>query len=374
MKKKLVWLVVAAAVILGGVYFYTTQRGSKQDENVIKIGAILPLTGNLSYIGIEEQRGFDMAVAAYNSSNPKIKIQMVYEDSKGDPQNGVAIFNKMINIDKIDHIISSASGVTNALLPLASGKDINFFAITIQPDVTLGHNNVFRIWPDSKQEWQLLMKYITDNKLKNFGLYYVNAEYGLLGKNFFETEIPQSEGVLQYAEAISIGQTDFRNIIAKHKNTPTDRIIALLYPGEAINLVKQMRESNVNTEILSYLTFTYDNVQTALVKEADNTVFTAPEFAIENLNAKGEEFKKAFNSQYGQMPNWNVAFPYDIIQIIGQALTVTGSTDVKKLREEIRRTKNFEGITGEISIDANNDSKTSMYLVKLKDGKIEMIK
>ena len=328
----------------------------------------------MGYVGVEEQRGFDMAVAAYNSTNPKIKIQMVYEDSKGEVKNGVGIFNKMVNVDKIDHIISSASGVTNALLPLADGKDINFFAVTIQPDVTLGHNNVFRIWPDSKQEWQLLMKHINDNQFKNFGLYYVNAEYGVLGKNFFETEIPKSGGVLQYAEAISIGQTDFRDIIAKYKNTPTDKIILLLYPGEAINLVKQLRESNINTELLSYLTFTYDNVQTALVKAGDNTVFTAPEFTIENINAKGEEFKKEYKDLYGEMPNWNVAFSYDIIQIIAKALTNTSSTDVNILREELRKTRDFEGITGKISIDDNNDSRTSMYLVKLKDGKVEMLK
>ena len=63
-------------------------QDKKREENVIKIGAILPLTGNMAYLGESIKKGMDMACAHLNNENT-IKIEIIYGDSKGDNKTGI---------------------------------------------------------------------------------------------------------------------------------------------------------------------------------------------------------------------------------------------------------------------------------------------
>jgi branched-chain amino acid transport system substrate-binding protein len=75
---------------------------SNKEEKEIKIGAILPLTGDNASYGIALKKGMDLAIDEINEKriNGK-KLDVVFEDSQSDPQKAVNAFNKLVNADKV---------------------------------------------------------------------------------------------------------------------------------------------------------------------------------------------------------------------------------------------------------------------------------
>jgi branched-chain amino acid transport system substrate-binding protein len=87
------------------------------EDKSIKIGASLALSGNLAFIGIAQQRGFEIAQEEINS-NGGIKgqsLRILSEDNAGDAKTAVSGVNKLLLVDKADLIFSSFTHITQAI-------------------------------------------------------------------------------------------------------------------------------------------------------------------------------------------------------------------------------------------------------------------
>jgi branched-chain amino acid transport system substrate-binding protein len=91
---------LAIIVAIVGIWISTIKE---KEPKVYKIGAILPLTGNLAILGEPEKNGMSLAEEIINQQggiNGR-PIKIIFEDSKGQPKEAVSIANKFINIDGI---------------------------------------------------------------------------------------------------------------------------------------------------------------------------------------------------------------------------------------------------------------------------------
>ena len=77
----------------------------KKEEKEIKIGAILPLTGDLADPGSKSINAIKLVIDGYNSSKPKMPIKLFVEDSKANPIDGVNAIHKLINVNNIKLIM-----------------------------------------------------------------------------------------------------------------------------------------------------------------------------------------------------------------------------------------------------------------------------
>ncbi len=87
---------------------------TQQDDNVIRIGAAGPMTGDQSKMGIDLRNGVELAVAEWNEKGGVLgkKIQLVPGDDQADPKQAVSIANKFINqkvVALVGHWNSSCS-------------------------------------------------------------------------------------------------------------------------------------------------------------------------------------------------------------------------------------------------------------------------
>jgi branched-chain amino acid transport system substrate-binding protein len=77
-----------------------------------------------------------------------------------------------------------------------------------------------------------------------------------------------------------------------------------------------------------------------------------------------------YKQRYGnRLPDAHAALAYDAARILFDALTRTGSTDGDKLRDALAQTKNFNGVTGVISMDADRNAVKPAVVLKLQDLK-----
>ena len=117
MKKTLI-TVLALSLVLSGCLKTSEEKEVK--EEVIKIGVILPLTGNAAVYGLSAKEGIDLSLEDINNTggiNGKT-IQMIYEDSQCDSTKAVSAAHKLINIDKVQIIIGHiCSNAAMAVVP-----------------------------------------------------------------------------------------------------------------------------------------------------------------------------------------------------------------------------------------------------------------
>ena len=90
----------------------------RSDKPVIKLGASLPLTGNMSHIGISAKNSLQMALDEWNKKDTKFKYKLIVEDDAFEAKKVAAIANKFVNVDKVKAVFSVFSIGANVISPI----------------------------------------------------------------------------------------------------------------------------------------------------------------------------------------------------------------------------------------------------------------
>ena len=67
------------------------------------------------------------------------------------------------------------------------------------------------------------------------------------------------------------------------------------------------------------------------------------------------------------------ALGYDSAMILADAMKRAGSTDGAKVRDALAATKDFPGVTGNITIDANRNASKPAVILTIKNGKFQYV-
>jgi len=82
-----------------------------------------------------------------------------------------------------------------------------------------------------------------------------------------------------------------------------------------------------------------------------------------------QEFVKKYQAQYGQIPDGLAALGYDAARVLFDAMDRASSLDGRTLAAAIAATKDFAGVTGKITLDANRDAQKKAVIVQMRQGK-----
>src|SRR6056297_2249153 len=148
MNKKIISLIILIVFVFG---LFGTIGCAKKEEDVIKIGAILPLTGSGAFLGIEEKNALKLF--------EEKKIEIDYFDSQGKGKNAITIFNQ--NLNKYDIFFVSQQSPVKSIIPISEKKKKILSAFTVNPDISDTENKLnytYRYCVSGKQEFQLISK------------------------------------------------------------------------------------------------------------------------------------------------------------------------------------------------------------------------
>ena len=118
--KIIIWVVVAVVVVAGIWYGVSRKPAPVAEKEPVKIGVILPLTGEAATYGISDREGMLLAIEKINAEggiNGR-KVRLIVEDSEGDPKGGISAFRKLVEIEGVKVIMTELSSVSMAIAPL----------------------------------------------------------------------------------------------------------------------------------------------------------------------------------------------------------------------------------------------------------------
>ncbi|GAG00492.1 unnamed protein product, partial [marine sediment metagenome] len=252
MKKN--WIIISIIVVLTLVIMiFVTQ--TKKDLGEIKIGAIMPLTGELATYGEPVKNGMELAVEEINAKGGinGTLLRIIFEDDLGDPKTAVSAFNKLIDSEKVPIILGPlTSGASMATAPVAERRKVVQLS-TIAGTIKLKYagDYIFRVFASD----ELQAKAIVDKAIDIFGskkaaILYINNAYGQGIKEITENRYIERGGQLVAIESFNESDKDFRTQLIKIKNVKPDLIFCLSYWKEGALILVQAKELGIDTKFL----------------------------------------------------------------------------------------------------------------------------
>jgi len=368
---KKIWVGVVILIIAALAVSLIVNQAKRGPEE-IRIGAILPLTGDAAVYGQEMKKGIDLAVEEVNRTggiNGK-KITIVYEDDQGQANTAVNSFQKLIFQDKVEAVIGGAiSSTAMPIAPIAErNKVVLISPAASSPALTNAGKFIFRVWPSDVFEASEIAKFAYQRiNLRKVSIVYVNNDYGKGASEIFKREFEKIGGVVPLIEGYEFGNTDFRATLSKVKETHSEGVYIPGYQKELINILKQAKELGLKVQFLGGVGFNDLEILRLAGDAAEGTIFTAPYYDPKSSDPTIQKFVAEFMAKYGKEPDIFAAHSYDALRVLIEAMK-KGGIKGTEIQKSLIVVKNYPGVTGTITFDSNGDVIKPLRFYTVKGG------
>ena len=362
-----VLVVVAAAIAIAAIAFVTVEK--KPEE--IKVGAILPLSGDLSAYGKYVQRGIELAAEEINANGgiDGANITVLYRDNEGKSDKTVSVMNALIAEDKVPVVIGAVvSENTLAVCPIAEKKKVVLISPTsTSPKLSDYKNYVFRTCPSDIYQGKALSDVIFDLKPEGarVAVMFVDNDYGVGLKDAFVKSY-QERGEIVAVEAHKEGDTEFTGVLSAIKDKNPDVVVLITYAKEGAAIVKQGREEGLDVAWVGSDGIKSDAFIEQAGKDAEGVKATYPISMVSE--SVTENFVKLYRAKYGTGSiDTDVTYGYDTMHVVAEAIE-KGGYDAEDISDALREIR-YHGVCGAKKFDENGDVPPAYDLWKVENAK-----
>lgn len=375
MKKLIAVAAVAAAV--GLAPGAKAQDEPPQDPEVIRIGAILAMSGAANWYGEVMSQGIRQAVDEINAAGgiDGVKLEAVIEDHKsGVAKEGAAAINRMINLHDVQAVLTSFSPPTLAIAPIADEHGIfllNGGGVSqklVGASKYLFHNRALA---------SDLGRAAVSHAVNDLGLTRM-AELAWktdAGDSVVEAVHPYIEslgGEVVATEFMEVGASNIDTQIAKIRASDPDFLGLWLFSPDPGLAVKRAREFGMDQPIIG-IEYT-DDVQKVGGRFLEGYKYVADYFTPAGDDAFSQNFAKNYEERYGQAPEFYAANYYEGVYVIAELLRRARAeggdyVDGARLAEELREEPTFKSVYGgTMAFQDNGVAEKRVGLFEVRDG------
>ena len=375
MKFKKLLSVMAVSALAMGLFTGCGGEEKAADQNVVKVGVFLPLTGDNATGGELELRGIKLA----NQLHPEVlgkKVELVVADNKSDKAEAASVAARLIEKDKVSVLVGSYG----SSLSMAAGNIVKENKVPAvgtsctNPQVTANNDYYFRACFIDPFQGKVMAEYAHQNGFKKVAIVQeVSNDYSVGLAKFFREEFVKLTGdensIVDVAN-YQTGDKDFTAILTNIKALNPDAVFA---PGnftESALLVKQARQLGIDAQFMGGDTWETQEFIDVGGKDVEGVALST---AFDREKASTEEAKKfldAYTKEYNGEPSALTAMAYDAYLIAVSGIEKAGTaTDTVKIRDAIAATKDLECVTGMTTLDENGDPIKGVVIKTVKDGK-----
>ena len=348
------------------------------DPLVVKIGHVAATSGSIAHLGKDNENGVRMALDELSAKGVSIggrpvRFQLLAEDDAGDPKQGTAAAQKLV-----DAGVNGVVGHLNSGTAIPAAKIYSDAGIPqIAPSVTnprytrQGFKTTFRMVADDAQLGGTLGRYaVTTLKAKNIVVIDDRTAYGQGVANEFEKAAKAAGATIAKREYTNDKATDFTGILTSIKSAKPEVIFYGGMDAVAGPMLRQMKQLGVKAKFMGG-----DGVCTGeLPKLAagsipDGDVICAIAGGVEGAQKPVmEKFKADFKKKFGTDVQIYSPYTYDATQVMVAAMVQAGSSDPAKYLPVLAKISH-KGVTGTVAFDDRGDIRNgALTLYTYKGG------
>ena len=323
------------------------------------------MTGTLSEMGQYESEAMKLAHQQMLPAE-KQQIELIFEDGKGDSKSAVNAASKLININKVDALITSTTGASLAVQPLADLAHVPLIAFCMASDVAAKSPNTVRYYIGIEEESAAIISYLktlpseTKVGILNASVAVWNTSIQESYRPFLTSHFRSSPLIEEYPLACK----DFRPQLSRIKQANTQVLIILGYGFEYGPLFSQLDEMDMrkSLQIIGGWGFLY----TSLSKETMEGIRVAGPTYVFDRGKQGAKFESDYRQTTGRMPNFDAAFGYEVITKIPLLISIRRSND--DFKKALAGKGPIEGVMGRYHFTESGNMIVETALGVFRDG------
>jgi branched-chain amino acid transport system substrate-binding protein len=351
---------------------------------VVKIGHVGPTSGGIAHLGKDNEMGARMAIDELNAKGvmiggKKAKFELLAEDDAGDPKQGTAVAQKLV-----DSKVNGVVGHLNSGTSIPASKVYSDAGIPqISPSATNpkftrnGYKTTFRVVADDVHLGGTLGRYaVKELAGKSIVTIDDRTAYGQGVAEEFAKAVKASGGAIADTQFTTDKATDFTAILTAIKSKKPDVVFFGGMDAVAGPMIRQMKSLGINAKFMGGDGICSGELpKLAAGAMGDGQVVCAEAGGVEGTQKAGmDKFKADFKTKFGADVQIYSPYVYDAVNVMVAAMVKAGSADPAKYLPVLAKTDGYKGVTGTISFDDKGDVKNgALTLFTYKGEKREQI-
>lgn len=346
----------------------------------INVGLNVELSGGVASYGSNARDGAMLAIEQINAAGGVLGKQLnpIVRDCKSTADEAMSVSAALAGEKIVCQIGPLTSGNVAGSTPVVSENKIPLIApaataanVTVDPKTNTTRPYIFRVCFIDPFQGTLMAQFAADNlKVKKAVIYGdTSSDYAKGLAEYFKKTFTEKGGAIVGTEGFVKDDRDFRATLTKIKGMNPEFIYVPGYYQEVAPLIKQARELGITVPIGGPDGWDSPDMVSVAGASALNKTYFTNHYSSQDTDPKIVSFVQAFKAKYNKEPDAFAALGYDSVQIMVQGLKDANAADSVKLAEALANIKNFEGITGKMSIDASHNPIKAGVIIEFKDGK-----
>jgi branched-chain amino acid transport system substrate-binding protein len=344
----------------------------------IKIGAMTCLTGPLSTFGVSSVQGTKLAVEEINAAGGILghPIQLIVEDNGSKAGETATITRKFISQDKVVAILGDlTSSATMEGAPLAQAAKIPLLTPSATNiAITKIGNYIFRSCFIDPFTGKMMAKFAMDRLKAKRAIVMtdIKQDYSVGLSDAIRNYFAQNGVTISDGISYSSGDTGFRTQLTEIRLAHPDVVFLPGYYTEAALILLQARQLGIMCPFVGGEGWDSPALVKVAGKAAEGSYYT-DHFSAADPDPRVQKFVQAYRAKYAALPDALAALWYDGAGLLSQAVQRAGSTEAAKVRDALAATRDFDGVTGRISIDENRNASKPGVILKIENGEPRMV-
>jgi branched-chain amino acid transport system substrate-binding protein len=372
---------IGIAVMMLGLVSGCSSAAAPKDAgtSAIKIGGDLELSGGVATYGQSVLNAVNLAFDDQNKKGGVLgrQLEFITADNKSEAGESTSAITKLITQDKVVAVLGAVtSSNTKAAVPVSADYKIPLITPTAtNAEVTINKDGSLNKWVFRSCFLDPFQGKVAENFVKNTlkvskaALFIDQSDdysKGLAAE--FNKDLVSAGGTITDTENYVKGDKDFKSTLTRIKASNPEVVFVPGYYSEVGLIVKQARELGITVPIVGG--DGWDSAKLADLAVAANLNNT---YYVDHMWAEDpatKPFADAYTAKYKAEPDALAALGYDAAEMLISAIKTSGSTDPEKLRVALENIKDFQGVTGVITVDPKTHNPVkSAVIIKLVDGK-----
>lgn len=338
---------LAGALLAGAL-----AAGGAAAQEVIRIGAPLPITGPLSPEAQKQQRGYDLwaetanRAGGVNVGGRKMKVEIVYVDYQSNTPRAVQSAEKLITQDKVNFLFAPfGSGAAKAASSVSEKYQVPTIAATASSAQVYdqGYKYLFGTFTPNDTLTEPLADIVRKQAagVQRVAILARNDLFPLAIAQEMEKSAKKRGMNVVYFERYAIGTLDHASALSQIKSQAPHWIFATGYTNDLVTMRKQMADQKIEAPLVTMIAApAYQEWIDATGKLAENVTSAAwwhpaARYKGKDIFGTTENFLKAFRAKYKSDPDYAEASAAASGAIFQLAIEKAGTLDRQKVRDAL---------------------------------------
>src|SRR5262249_16145704 len=369
---------ISFLVLLAAVACKKSEPGSGMvgagAKGPIVVGEVGSMTGTEATFGTSSDRGIQLATKEVNSAGgiKGRQVQIIALDDEGKPEEAATAAPRWIASAHVTALLGEVASTRSLFMaPKAQAAKVPMVSpSSTNEKVTAVGDYIFRACFIDPFQGYVMAKFAVENlKLKKAAILRdVRNDYSVGLAKVFTDNFTRLGGTITANESFSSGDVDFKAQLTNIKNTGPEALYVPGYYTDVGLIARQAREVGITGPLLGGDGWDSEKLYEIGGAALDGCYFSN-HYSVDDPSPRIQEFVAKFKKEYGgQVPDSLAAQAYDAAGMLYDAMKRANELTGPSIRDALAATKGYQGVTGDITMDANRNATKAAVVLKIAHG------